>query len=158
MTTVMFYHLTRSGAEQTIRVLLDRAVKQGWRVMIRSSDLATLDKLDARLWLQPEDDFLPHGLEGGPYDADQPVLLGQGAPVNGAKGLILLDGAEPAEAEFGQLERVWILFDGNDQDQVARARGQWKRITDAGYAAQYWSEDSGKWEKKAEKAANAQGI
>ncbi|MCW8843703.1 MAG: DNA polymerase III subunit chi, partial [Rhodobacteraceae bacterium] len=33
-------------------------------------------------------------------------------------------------------------------------RGQWKSLTDAGCAAQYWSEESGRWEKKAEKAAS----
>ena len=41
--------------------------------------------------------------------------------------------------------------DGNDPAALDIARGQWKALTDAGCAAQYWSEESGRWEKKAEK-------
>jgi DNA polymerase-3 subunit chi len=33
---------------------------------------------------------------------------------------------------------------------VARARDQWRGLTRAGIAAQYWSEESGSWVKKAE--------
>lgn len=145
----MFYHLTVSPAEETAGLLLSRALGAGWRVMLRGTNRARLEHLDARLWLGPEEAFLPHGLEGGPHDGDQPVLLGQGAIANGAQALMLVDGAtaDPAEAEG--LERVWILFDGKDQSAVAAARVQWKAITAAGLAAQYWSEESGRWEKKA---------
>ncbi|MFN3845602.1 MAG: DNA polymerase III subunit chi, partial [Paracoccaceae bacterium] len=53
MGIVMFYHLTQSSAEQTARVLLTRALGQGWRIMIRGTDADALDRLDARLWLDP---------------------------------------------------------------------------------------------------------
>jgi DNA polymerase-3 subunit chi len=49
------------------------------------------------------------------------------------------------------LERVSILFDGNDDTALARAREQWKALTEAGCSAQYWSQESGHWEKKAER-------
>lgn len=147
---ILFYHLTRSTEEQTLRTILDRALGQRWRVMIRGTDVAALQRLDTRLWQHPAEGFLPHGMEGG-ADADQPVLLGLGAISNGARGLILLDGAQTTDPEARSLERVWILFDGADPGRLSTARGQWKRLTDAGVAAQYWSEDSGKWEKKAEK-------
>lgn len=147
----LFYHLTRSDAEATLQTLLPRAMAAGWRVMIRGRDRAGLERLDARLWLEPDDGFLPHGLEGGPHDADQPVLLGLGAAVNGAKALALLDGAEVTPDEARGLERVWAIFDGGDPDSLARARSLWTRLTGAGVSAQYWSEDSGRWEKKAEK-------
>ncbi|MEF3047398.1 DNA polymerase III subunit chi [Pseudotabrizicola sp. L79] len=151
MGIVMFYHLTRSGSEQTLRLLLDRALGQGWRIMIRSGEAAQLNRLDERLWLHPEDGFVPHGIEGGPHDADQPVLLGQGPVRNGARGLMLLDGADTTLDEARDLERVWVIFDGADPDRLGAARALWKRVTDAGLAAQYWSEESGRWEKKAEK-------
>ena len=58
--------------------------------------------------------------------------------------------ADVAAAEVAALERVCILFDGNDEAAVGMARGQWKALTDAGIAAQYWSEASGRWEMKAQ--------
>ena len=55
--------------------------------------------------------------------------------------------------EVQALERVCVIFDGNDPAALDIARGQWKALTDAGCAAQYWSEESGRWEKKAERGA-----
>lgn len=154
MGTVMFYHLIQSAPADTLAVNAPRALQQGWRVMVRGTDPGALDRLDAALWLKGGDEsFLPHGLEGGPHDADQPVLLGLGAPVNGAKVLALVDGAGATDAEIAAMERVWILFEGNDPERLQAARGQWKATVAAGHAAQYWSEESGRWEKKAESAA-----
>jgi DNA polymerase-3 subunit chi len=154
MGTVMFYQLLQSAAEDTLAVNAPRALVQGWRVMVRGTDAARLDRLDAALWLRGGDEsFLPHGVAGGPHDADQPVLLGLGAPVNGARVLALVDGATATDAEIAAMERVWVLFDGNDEARLQAARGQWKEVTAAGHAAQYWSEERGRWEKKAESPA-----
>jgi DNA polymerase-3 subunit chi len=149
MGVVMFYHLTTSGREDTARALLGRALGQGWRVMLRGTDDAQLQRLDMALWEGPADAFLPHGVQGGAHDARQPILLGRGPIGNAAQALMAVDGAQVDPAEAAGLERVFILFDGHDPAAVDAARGQWKALTGAGLAAQYWSEDSGRWEKKA---------
>ena len=153
MGTAVFYHLIRAGLEDTLRMILTRAVAQGWRVFLRGTDAAALARLDEKLWLGPEDGFLAHGLAGGAHDAMQPVLLGQGAIGNAAQGLLLVDGAEVSVTEALPLERVWVLFDGADAAQVQGARGLWTRLTGAGMAAQYWSDEGGFWVKKTERAA-----
>ncbi len=153
MGIVNFYHLTRFSLDEVVTMLCDRALQQGWRVMVRDADRAALERLDGRLWLEPEDGFLPHGLAGGPQDADQPVLLGQGAVVNGACAVLLLRALPVDLAEAQAMERVWLLFEGADEAQVAAARVQWKAVTAAGLPAQYWADASGKWEKKAESPA-----
>lgn len=151
MGAVYFYHLTRQPLEATLPMLLEKSLGAGWRVAVRGRDAARLAWLDERLWLGPEDGFLPHGIAGGPHDADQPVLLTtQSACPNGAVCVMAIDGAEVRAEEVQTLERVCILFDGNDDAAVQVARGQWKALTGAGCAAQYWSEASGRWEKKAE--------
>jgi len=150
----LFYHLTRRPLEATLPMLLDKARGAGWRVVVRGTSDERLRWLDDRLWLGPEEQFLPHGLAGSGFDADQPVLLttGAGAP-NSAACLMAVDGAVVSPEEAAGLERVCILFDGNDAAAVQQARGQWKALTGAGVAAQYWSEESGRWEKKAESPA-----
>ncbi len=153
MGTAMFYHLTRSTADDTVTSLLGRAVGMGWRIMIRGKDNAHLDRLDAQLWVKPENSFLPHGRAGGTDDAAQPVLLGDGPITNNATAMMLLDGADVALTEAQTLTRVWLIFDGDDPTALASARAQWKTLTDAGIAAQYWSEETGKWQMKAEKQA-----
>lgn len=154
MGIVMFYHLTRSAPVDTLAVNLPRALDQGWRVLIRGTGPAALDRLDEELWLKGGvAGFIPHGREGGPHDADQPILIGQGAGKNGARVLALVDGARAEDVEIAAMERVWVLFDGLDEGRLQAARAQWKAMTGAGHAAQYWSEDSGRWEKKAESVA-----
>lgn len=151
MGAAYFYHLTRAPLEVTLAVLLQKSAAAGWRVVVRGRDPGRLAWLDEKLWLGPEDGFVPHGLAGGAHDADQPVLLTvAGEIANGAACLMAVDGAAVEAREVQALERVCILFDGHDEEAVEAARGQWKALTGAGCAAQYWSEASGRWEKKAE--------
>ena len=149
MGAAYFYHLTRGPLEGTLPVLLEKALGAGWRVAVRGTSRDRMDWLDQKLWMG--EGFLPHGLSGGPHDADQPVLLTnvEGLP-NGAACLMAVDGAEVSPDEVKTLERVCILFDGRDDAAVEAARAQWKGLKEAGCAAQYWSEESGRWEKKAE--------
>ncbi len=149
MGNALFYHLTRSRAEGLLPQLLGKALAAGWRVELRGQGRQRMEALDSALWMN--DGFLPHGMTGGAHDARQPVLLRDAdAPPasNAPECLMALDGAgvDPAEAEA--LSRVCIIFDGNDHMAVDRARDQWRSLTAAGIAAEYWSEAGGRWEKK----------
>ena len=153
MGNALFYHLTRSAAEQLLPGLIGKARQAGWRVELRGTDPARMARLDDLLW--QGDGFLPHGLAGGPHDGVQPVLLtadegvgGAGGPV-GADCLIAVDGAAVDPAECAPAQRVCIVFDGNNPVALDRARGQWRSLTSAGIAAEYWSEAWGRWERKA---------
>ena len=152
MGAAYFYHLTRHPLEHTLPVLLGKARQAGWRVAVRGTDSARMAQLDETLWLGAEDGFLPHGLAGGPHDADQPILLTTSPEAaNAPDCLMTVDGAEVSAQEVGALARICILFDGNDGMALDRARVQWKSLTDAGCAAQYWSEESGRWEMKSKR-------
>lgn len=152
MGAAYFYHLTRRPLVETLTMLLGKAQGAGWRVAVRGTDAAVLAQMDAALWRQgPEDGFLPHGIAGGPHDAAQPILLTTSADIpNGASCVFSIHGAEVSAAEVAALDRVCILFDGEDDIALNKARGQWKALKAAGASAQYWSEESGRWEKKAE--------
>lgn len=148
MGAAYFYHLTERPLEATLPVLIGKALGAGWRVAVRGRDLDLLERLDRQLW--QGDGFLPHGLAGGDHDAEQPVLLTTGAVDNGAACLMSVGGADVSAAEVTDGERACILFDGADQGAVEHARNQWRSLTEAGIAAQYWAEEGGRWVKKAE--------
>ncbi len=150
MGAAYFYHLTERPLEETLPTLIARARRADWRVCVRGANLRRMEWLDQQLWLTG-DPFLPHGMAGGDFDADQPVLLTtDDAIANKAQCLMIIDGAAVTADEVTRLERVCVLFDGNDPGQLEKARGQWRELTKAGCSAQYWSEASGRWEKKAE--------
>ena len=148
MGVAYFYLLTESTVEQTLPSLISRAQGQGWQIELRGVDPGRMEALDAALWLGPEDSFLAHGLAGGAQDAAQPVLLTT-TPTDRAC-IICVDGAEVSAAQVQAAQRVCILFDGNDQTALAGARAQWKALTGAGCAAQYWAQTDGRWVLKAE--------
>jgi DNA polymerase-3 subunit chi len=151
MGKAMFYHLTRDPVEVTAATLLTRALGAGWRVAVRGGDAGRLEHLDAALWQGDKASFLPHGLGGGAHDADQPILLTTAREAANRPACIMaVDRADVDPAEVAGLERVWILFDGQDESAVAHARVQWKAMAAAGVPAEYWSQDGGGWEKKAQ--------
>lgn len=147
----LFYHLTRSTDEALLRQILPRALAQDWRVFVRGTDPAALARLDAALWAEPADGFLPHGLAGGPQDARQPVLIGTGTPANGASAMVLVQGAVATAAEAAGLQRLWVVFDGADDAAVSGARALWRDLAAGGIGLEYWTETDGRWQKSAER-------
>ena len=151
MGAAFFYHLTQRSEVDTLRMLLGKSLEQGWKVAVRGVAQERLEALDHALWLGAEDGFLPHGLAGGAHDALQPILLtlSDAAP-NAPDCVMCVQGADVTAQEVDTLARVCVLFDGTDEEAVQRARVQWKALKDAGASAQYWSEESGRWEMKAQ--------
>lgn len=151
MGAAYFYHLTQSGLTQTLASLIEKSRGAGWRVVVRARSDQMVDKLDADLWKGAPEGFLPHGVAGGAFEEEQPVLLTRGmSKPNGASCLMSVEGAMVEAAEVTDLQRVCVIFDGDDPQAVQSAREQWKALTAAGCAAQYWSEASGRWSKQAE--------
>ena len=152
MGAAYFYHLTSASVEQTLPMLLTKSRSAGWVVEVRGRDRPAMERLDQALWGGPAEGFSPHGLAGGDHDAEQPILLtiGTGA-ANAPTCLMSVHGGDISADEVQAAERTCVLFDGHDGDALAHARVQWKTLTDAGCSAQYWSQDSGRWEKKAER-------
>ena len=148
MGDVYFYHLSELSLEATLPTLLQKSLAAGWKVAVRSGDDALIERLDATLWLG--EGFLPHGIAGGPHDADQPILLTNGETANGAQCVMAVGQATVEVAEAKLASRVCILFSDADRPAVEHARSQWRVMSDAGHAAQYWSDEGGRWQKKAE--------
>lgn len=148
MSEIGFYHLTRATADQALPQLLGRTLAAGQRALVlcRSEDRVTT--LDAALWECSEPVWLPHGIASD-GDADlQPIWLAtEDSSPNDARFLFLIDGAE--SARLGEFDRVFDLFDGNDETAVAAARARWTAAKAAGHTLTYWQQGARGWEKKA---------
>jgi len=146
MTEIGFYHLTRSTLAQALPQLLARTLAAGQRALVLGSNVAGLDALSTALWAQPG--WLPHGLASDGDPDLQPIwLTTEAEPLNGARYLFLVDGAETDRLK--DYDRAFDLFDGNNPESVAAARIRWKAAKDAGHTLAYWQQTESSWQKKA---------
>ena len=153
MAEAFFYQLDGDPPEVVLPRLLDMARAKGWRVELRGRSRERMEGLDLALWGEGGE-FRPHGLAGGPFDPDQPVLLTVGAVSEARDCLVALDGAPVSEGEARIAERVCIVFDGSDASVLATARGQWKALTGAGLAARFYVREGGSWRLRQERPAS----
>ncbi len=147
MTSVAFYHLTRTGPEAAVAPLLGRTLQAGERAVVRLRDVAGIEALSSALWASEDPVWLPHG-HAGVGEADlQPIWLTAADEVpNGARYLFLLGGAEAAGLE--RFERVFDLFDGRDDEAVQAARVRCSAAKAAGLGLAYWQQGEQGWVKR----------
>ncbi|WP_224701975.1 DNA polymerase III subunit chi [Devosia aquimaris] len=147
MTDVLFYHLEPRPLEAVLPQLLEKTLERGWRAVVEVGSTERAQALDAHLWTYRDDSFLPHGMEGGPGDAHQPVLITTGTDnANAAACRFFVDRAVPQSGEG--YERIVYMFSGHDPDAVAEARLAWKALRGAGQLTYWQQEPEGRWVKK----------
>jgi len=145
---VGFYHLLSTPLERALPRLLERAVRQGNRVVIQAGSSERVEHLNALLWTYDEAGFLAHGSARDGSPADQPIwLTHQPENPNGATILFLVDGV--AAGDLAGYARCIDMFDGNDPDAVQAARNRWRAASSAGHTLNYWQQTERGWEKKA---------
>jgi DNA polymerase-3 subunit chi len=145
---VGFYHLLSTPLERALPKLLERALSQGHRVVVRMSSAERVEHLNAALWTYEEATFLPHGSSRDGNPALQPIwLTHRDENPNGATTIVLVDGLEAED--LNAFARCADLFDGSDADAVEAARSRWRRAQGAGHTVTYWQQTASGWERKA---------
>ncbi|MBI1384206.1 MAG: DNA polymerase III subunit chi [Rhizobiales bacterium] len=149
MAEVWFYHLESRPLERVLPMLLERTLARGWKAVVQAGSPERVAALDSHLWTYENSSFLPHGRSGEPNAGHQPILLtAEDGNENSSTVRFLVDGAWTGGLDC--YERVIVIFDGGDADQLAAARTHWKEAKAAGHALSYHQETpDGRWEKKA---------
>ena len=148
MTEARFHHLERRRVDQALPRLIEGALAEGRRVVVRASSDEMVAALNERLWTYDDASFLPHGAAGDGDPTAQPVFLTcEAGNPNAATMLVRLSGAKAGEADDA-FDLVVLLFDGRDEAALGEARREWRRLKDEGRAISYWREsDEGGWER-----------
>jgi DNA polymerase-3 subunit chi len=149
MTEVLFYHLQNMTVENVLPPLLEKSLERGWRVAVQSTSEERAEALDAHLWTYRDDSFLPHATWRAGDAADQPILLMVADDnVNRANVRFLLDNATLPQ-DSAAYERMVLLFNGDDEDALAAARGTWTECKSRGFEVTYWQADEqGRWRRR----------
>ncbi len=152
MGEIGFYHLKTTPLERALPRLLERALKDGYRVLVLASSNERVEHLNQLLWTYDDASFLPHGSARDGNVDRQPIFLtaGEGNP-NAATMLVLVDGAHGSGME--SFQRVCDMFDGNDEAAVEDARQRWREAKAAGHALTYWEQTQSGWVKRGADAA-----
>ncbi|MDR3474707.1 MAG: DNA polymerase III subunit chi [Devosia sp.] len=147
MADVLFYHLENQPLERVAPILLEKTLERGWKAVVEVGSTDRAEALDRALWTYRDDSFLPHGLAGGEFDADQPILITTGPEnANGAEVRFFTDRAVPQTSDGYQ--RIVYLFSGHDPDAVTEARTAWRALRE-GNEVTYWQQDeNGRWAKR----------
>jgi DNA polymerase-3 subunit chi len=148
VSEVRFHHLERRRVDEALPRILERALEEGRRVIVRASSEEMAAALNERLWTFDDASFLPHGAAGDGDPTTQPIFLtSEVENPNGATMLVRLTGAEAAEGDEA-FDLALLMFEGRDESALAQARAEWRRLKDEGRAISYWREsDEGGWER-----------
>ncbi len=151
MAEIGFYHLTKTALEPALGQLLTKVLENGKRAVVMASSVERVEALTKSLWTYKTDSFLPHGSAKDGQAEDQPIYLTEKPDVpNGASVLVLVDNASVDSVPAG-IERVLIMFDGQDQASLGHARESWKTHQKKGDKLVYWQQNErGGWIKARE--------
>lgn len=149
MAEILFYHLTESTLDEALPGLVERSLTRGWRVTIQALTEERRDALDSLLWTFSDASFVAHGTDQEPNPELQPVLLTTSqVNLNGATVRFLVEGAALEDAS--SYDRLVVMFDGHNQDQLEHARTQWKAFKTENHDLTYWQQTPDRrWERKA---------
>ncbi|HKM82928.1 MAG TPA: DNA polymerase III subunit chi, partial [Candidatus Acidoferrum sp.] len=75
MKEVRFHHLERRRVDEALPGLLERALEESRRVVVRASSEEMVAALNERLWTYDDAGFLPHGAAGDGDPMTQPIFL-----------------------------------------------------------------------------------
>jgi len=131
--------------------LLERALAQGHRIVVRAGSSERVDDLNELLWTYDDASFLPHGSARDGNAASQLVWLTAAEEnPNQASMLVLVDGARAAG--IATYRRVCDIFDGNDAAAVEAARQRWCEAKAAGHDLTYWEQTEAGWGRRSSEA------
>lgn len=150
MSRIDFYHLQRQTLDEILPKLLLKAYDSGKKVLLKIGTSERVEFINSLLWTFNDGSFLPHGSKKDGFAAQQPIwLTSDDENPNEAEFLFLVDGAEIPVKTAAEYERIFNIFDGNNQESVQQARNLWTGLRDAGHEVFYWQQNSqGNWEQK----------
>jgi DNA polymerase-3 subunit chi len=153
MTEILFYHLQVQPLARALPRLLEMSLERDWHVCLQTRTEEKCAALNELLWNYSEDGFLPHGTAADGDAEFQAIYLTTGSEnPNDAQIRFFVESAQiaPVLAATAQAyDRIVLMFDGNDENELNDARAQWKALKETGANLAYHQQtETGGWEKK----------
>jgi DNA polymerase III subunit chi len=134
MTRVDFYLLEDTGDSARPLYacrLAEKALQQGHQVYINTESPVQLLQLDDLLWTFRSGSFLPHAVDNGEGDTQQPILLGHDREPRDSHD-VLVNLSKDVPSFFNRFNRVAEIIGGHEA-QRTQARERYRFYKDRGY-------------------------
>jgi DNA polymerase-3 subunit chi len=147
VTNISLYYLSILPREKAVPKLLEKVVSSGINAIMRFARQEELDKYNDLLWSYNSKSFLPHGSSKDGYPDQQPIYLTKDLDnPSGAKILVLVDGS--LYDDITDFERCLDIFDGSDEEELAKARKRYSKYVKDGHNVTLWKQNAqGNWEQ-----------
>ncbi|MDO4640528.1 MAG: DNA polymerase III subunit chi [Neisseria sp.] len=114
-----------------------RAVSKGERVLVWADDEAQMARIDADLWANPPEGFLPHEIwqEGSTYPEDVPLVLAFGIDLPAVSdNTVVLNVSESFWCDAPVPPKRVLEIVGGTPDDLAAARERFRAYRQKGFA------------------------
>ncbi len=125
-------------------VLLEKCFNGGFKTFVQVKDEDLKELINKTLWTFAQKSFIPHGSDTDPLPEKQPIYIStkDSCPID-AKLLMLVGRYRIDVAEY---ERVIVMVDGNDNEEVKAAHDMLESAKPLGHTVEYYRQTPKGWE------------
>jgi DNA polymerase III subunit chi len=143
-----FYHILHTPLDAAVFQLLDKIYKTNQPCLVTTDSEQRAKHLDSYLWQADPASFLPHGTPPDINAAQQPIWITASTdnPNNATVWLGIEVFDHPA---LPHMQKALILFNGQDDESVQKARTAWKSFKQQQINCTYYQQQAGGgWKKQ----------
>ncbi len=146
MNNVNFYHLKNTNSFSALSKLLEKAVHEGERSLVRTRSSMATDELDEYLWSYELSSFLPHSKPGDQEISLSPIHISDEIDnPNNAQFLFVVNTERVNIDEILSFKRTFIIFNNDDVDILKSTMSLWTNLEKVPIERRYWTQDNQRW-------------
>ena len=157
----IFFYQSDGPPKNLLLTLLEKSRSQAWNVLLLCAEQAEVDFTHDQLWVQPDHHFVGIGKAGTGFDEFQPVLISDKVVYTNNPHVMILGGkCQLDQTDVKRFERVMIIFNQNDHQELQASRTKWKTLANLGCHMKLFRQGNKGWTQQAEvnhKQENASG-
>ncbi|MGC6530063.1 MAG: DNA polymerase III subunit chi [Candidatus Puniceispirillaceae bacterium] len=145
-----FYQFAGDAVSELVAQLSEKSVEVGKKIIIHAPEEGA-QAISRALWVLHDASFLAHGIDDEDGAEFASVWITTKPDQNQIDADFALCVSGCSLPDMGAFERVFIVFNGKDEDALQTARSQWKAYSAAheGKCRYFAKSDEGSWVQKA---------
>ena len=149
MTSVNFYHIKTANIYLALTKLLEKALLQNQKILVRTDSLLITNEIDEVLWSYDLSSFVPHSKLGDKDSSMSPIFIThEEKNMNNGELLFILSTPKFSIEEILTFKRTFILFNDNDLEFLKLIERVWLELEKFELKQSYWVQERMGWKPK----------